>query len=140
MIIASRLGPAQALGITWKGAGAWLIVSQSRQENFSRTVSITFHRRGVVSSVCVTSSPSLRRRLPPQHAQVVGGSITTRSRGKWSGNVSRSARRRVKGRTVVVFAAACSAANSSSVALAANSSNSSANWSISRTDRSDLCP
>ena len=54
-IIASRLGPAQALGITWNGAGAWLIVSQSRQENFSRTVSITFHRRGVVSSV----------RLPP---------------------------------------------------------------------------
>jgi hypothetical protein len=31
----------------WNGAGAWLIFSQSRQQlNFSRTVSITFHRRG----------------------------------------------------------------------------------------------
>jgi hypothetical protein len=117
-----------------------MIFSQSRQENFSRTVSITFHRRGVVSSVRVTSSPSLCRRAPPQHAQVVGGSITTRSRGRWSGNVSRSARRRVKGPTVVVFAAAYSAASSSSVALAARSSNSSASWSINRTDRSDLCP
>jgi hypothetical protein len=32
-----------AAGITWKGAGAWLIRSQSRQENFSRTCWITFH-------------------------------------------------------------------------------------------------
>ena len=37
---------AQPLAITWKGAGAWLIFSQSRQVNFSRTVSITFHWRG----------------------------------------------------------------------------------------------
>ena len=51
---------------------AWLIVSQSRQENVSRTVSITVHRRRVVSSVCVTPSPSLRTRFPPQHAQAVG--------------------------------------------------------------------
>ena len=71
-IMASRLGPAHPLATAWNGAGAWLIFSQSRQVNFSRTVSITFHRRGVVSSVCVTSSPSLRRRLPPQNAQVVG--------------------------------------------------------------------
>ena len=35
-IIASRLGPAQPLAITWNGAGAWLIFSQSRQVNFSR--------------------------------------------------------------------------------------------------------
>ena len=34
------------LGMTWNGAGAWLIFSQSRQVNFSRTVSITFHWRG----------------------------------------------------------------------------------------------
>ena len=56
--------------------------SQSRQLNFSRTVSITFHDRGIDSSVDVTSSPSLRRRVPPQHAHAVGGSITTRSRGR----------------------------------------------------------
>src|SRR3954468_18527656 len=80
--MASRLGPAQPLATAWNGAGAWLIFSQSRQENFSRTVSITFHWRGITSSVRVTSSPSLRRRLLPQHSQAVGPSITTRSRGK----------------------------------------------------------
>src|SRR5881227_2638023 len=52
--MASRLGPAHPRGITWNGAGAWLIFSQSRQENFSRTVSITlltrhrFQRSGYV--------------------------------------------------------------------------------------------
>jgi hypothetical protein len=30
----------------------------------------------------VGTSPSLRRRLPPQHSHAVGGSITTRSRGR----------------------------------------------------------
>ena len=35
-------GPA-ARRSTWNGAGGWLIVSQSRQVNFSRTVWITFH-------------------------------------------------------------------------------------------------
>jgi len=29
--------------MAWKGAGGWLIFSQSRQVNFSRTVWITFH-------------------------------------------------------------------------------------------------
>src|SRR3974390_1438445 len=102
MIIASRLGPAHPLATAWNGAGAWLIFSQSRQLNFSRTVSITFHWRGEHSSVRVTSSPSLRRRLLPQHSQACGGSITTRSRGRCSGNVWRSARLRVNPRTVVV--------------------------------------
>jgi hypothetical protein len=32
-----QAGPAQPLPITWNGAGAWLIFSQSRQLNFSRT-------------------------------------------------------------------------------------------------------
>jgi hypothetical protein len=41
--------------MAWNGAGAWLIFSQSRQLNFSRTVSITFHWRGITSSVRVTS-------------------------------------------------------------------------------------
>ncbi|MEY9442246.1 hypothetical protein ABIF14_009396, partial [Bradyrhizobium elkanii] len=43
MIMANRLGPAHPRATAWNGAGAWLIFSQSRQENFSRTVSITFH-------------------------------------------------------------------------------------------------
>ena len=36
--------------------------SQSRQVNFSRTVWITFHWRGMTSSVSVTSSPIFARR------------------------------------------------------------------------------
>src|ERR1700738_77327 len=113
MIIASRLGPAQPLATAWNGAGAWLIFSQSRQLNFSRTVSTPFHSRGTDSSVRVTSSPSLRKRLPPQHSHAAGGSITTRSRGRWSGNVWRSGRVRRNPPTVVVLATAFSAASSS---------------------------
>ena len=41
VLIANRLGPAQPRAITWNGAGAWLIFSQSRQVNFSRTCWIT---------------------------------------------------------------------------------------------------
>ena len=41
--MARKLGPAQPRGVAWNGAGAWLINSQSRQENFSRTCWITFH-------------------------------------------------------------------------------------------------
>ena len=63
-------------------------------------------------------SPSLRSRWPPQHAQTVGGSITTRlARQRSAGNVSRlGAPAERSARTVVVLAAACSAASSSSVA------------------------
>ena len=48
------------------------IFSQSRQVNFSRTCWITFHCRGMTSSVSVMSSPSLRSRGLPQHTQTVG--------------------------------------------------------------------
>ena len=43
-----------------------MIVSQSRHENFSRTVWITFHCRGITSSVSVTSSPSFDSFFDPQ--------------------------------------------------------------------------
>ena len=33
-----QVGPAQPLGMTWNGAGAWPMLSQARQVNFSRTV------------------------------------------------------------------------------------------------------
>src|SRR2546421_12296588 len=89
--MASRLGPAQPLATAWNGAGAWLIFSQSRQVNFSRTVSTTFHWRGTDSSVRVTSSPSLRKRLPPQHSHAVGGALTTPWRGRLFGEDIRSA-------------------------------------------------
>jgi hypothetical protein len=42
-------------GVAWNGAGGWLIVWHARHENFSRTVSITFRRRGTSSNVSVTS-------------------------------------------------------------------------------------
>jgi len=40
-----KIGAAQPRGMAWKGSGAWLIFSQSRQVSFSRTVWITFRWR-----------------------------------------------------------------------------------------------
>ena len=42
-IIASRPGPARPRAMAWCGAGGWVMVSQARQLNFSRTVCTTFH-------------------------------------------------------------------------------------------------
>ena len=138
--MASRLGPAQPRDVTWNGAGAWLTFSHARQENFSRTCWMTFQLRGITSSVSVTSSPSLRSRALPQHRQVLGAGSTLRSRGRCSGKGWRAGRLRVKGTTFVVRAAACSAAISSAVAELSSSSNPSANWSSSRTARSERWP
>jgi hypothetical protein len=121
-IMASRLGPAKPRGVTWNGAGGWVIASHARQENFSRTVWITFHRRGITSSVSVISSPSFESFVDPQHGQLSGAAITTRSRGRWSGNGLRAGRLRWNDFTVCVLAAAFSAASSSSVAVASSSS------------------
>src|SRR5947207_13824624 len=90
--LASRLGPAQPLAITWNGAGAWLIFSQSRQVNFSRTCWITFQDFGMTSSVSVMSSPSLDSRAPPQQAHATGPGPITRSRGRSAGNGWRAGR------------------------------------------------
>jgi hypothetical protein len=73
----------------WNGAGGWVTFSQARQENFSRTVWMTFHCRGTTSKVSVMSSPSLES-LPPQQGQAEGAAITTRSRGRCSGNGARA--------------------------------------------------
>ena len=70
--IASRLGPAQARGMVWNGAGGWVIVSQARQENVSRTVWITFHWRGMLSSVSVIVSPSLQSLVRPAAGAAAG--------------------------------------------------------------------
>ena len=40
-IIASRLGPARPRAMAWCGAGGWVMASQARQLNFSRTVCTT---------------------------------------------------------------------------------------------------
>src|SRR5215471_2486888 len=95
------------------GAGAWLIFSQSRQVNFSRTCCTTFHCRGTTSSVSVTSSPSLASLVEPQQTQAVGPGTMIRSRGRCAGNGCRAGFRRLKARTCVVAAAAFSAATSS---------------------------
>jgi hypothetical protein len=102
-------------------AGAWLILSQSRQVNFSRTICTTFHCRGAASSVSVTSSPSLARRLEPQRLQVVWPGTIHALRGRCAGKCLRAGFLRVKARTSVV-AAAFAAASSSSVAAASSSS------------------
>ncbi len=49
----------------WRGG--WVIFSQLRHENRSRTVWITFHWRGITSSVSVMSSPSFDSFAEPQH-------------------------------------------------------------------------
>ena len=59
-----------------------MIFSHSRHENFSRTVWITFHCRGITSSVSVISSPSFDSFVDPQQGQLSGAAITTRSRGR----------------------------------------------------------
>jgi hypothetical protein len=69
------------------GAGGWVIFSQARQVNFSRTVWITFLCRGTTSSVSVMVSPSLAS-LPPQQGQVFGPGTTTRLRGRCAGKVA----------------------------------------------------
>src|SRR4051812_43014292 len=57
--------------------------SQSRQLKRSRTVWITFQRRGITSSVSVTSSPSFDSLADPQQGQVCGAAMTTRSRDRY---------------------------------------------------------
>ena len=109
-------------------------------ENFSRTVWITFHARGITSSVSVTSSPRLHSRLPPRVGQEHGAGTTTRSRGRCSGNGFLAGRLRSKAVTVAVFSAATSAAKSSTAASASRSSSCNSIWSRSRRVRSPLAP
>ena len=125
--------------MAWNGAGGCVIVSQSRQEKRSRTVWITFHWRGTTSSVSVTSSPSFDSFVEPQHGQLGGAAITTRSRGRCSGNGFRAGRLRSKDLTTV-DGAERSAASSSSVAAASASSSCSSSWSSSRCLRSERTP
>jgi hypothetical protein len=57
---------------------------------------MTFHRRGITSSVSVMASPSFDSLVEPQREHEVGASITTRSRGRCSGNGFFAGRLRVK--------------------------------------------
>ncbi len=138
--MASRLGPAQPRGTAWKGAGAWVTLSQARQEKRSRTVWITVHWRGTTSSVSVTSSPIFDRRMSPQHGQAVGAGTTTRTRGSWAGKGWREGFRRSAGAGTAALAAAFSAASASAAAEASSSSSCSSYWSRRRWVRSERWP
>ena len=134
------LAPNRPRGVTWNGAGDWLIVSQARHAKRSRTVWITFYWRGTTSSVSVVSSPSFDGRTDPQPAQQIGLGITTRVRGRCAGNGWRDGQVRVNAVTVVVLAAAIAAAASSSLAVASATSSASSSWSIRRRLRSERWP
>ena len=138
--MARKLGPAQPRGTTWNGAGGWVIVSQSRQANFSRTVWITFHALGITSSVSVISSPSFDSRLPPHAGHEHGAARTIRSRGRCSGNAFLTGGLRSKLRTLAVFSAAATATRASSLASVSSSSSCSSIWSSRRRVRSALAP
>lgn len=118
---ARQYGPV-ARAVTPSGC---VIASQSRQLNFSRTVSITLKRRGISSSVEVTLSPSFDSRSDPQQGHCVGAGGITPSRSISSGRGWHTGRLRSNERTVCVLSAALSAASSSSVAPASSSSSSS---------------
>ena len=135
--MASSSGPARPRAIGWNGAGGCVIVSQVRQVNFSRTVWITFHCRGITSSVSVTVSPSSDS-LPWQHGHSVGPGITTRSRGRCAGNGPRTGLARVA-RPATSPAGSGRLASASAV-VASSSSSCSSNWSSKRRLRSEVGP
>ena len=101
---------------------------------------MTFHWRGITSSVSVTSSPIFTIRAEPRQVQAAGASITTRSRGRCSGKALRDGRRRSLGGALLAVATALSTVISSSVAVASSSSSCNSSWSISRVQRSDDAP
>jgi hypothetical protein len=100
-----------------------VIASHSRHEKRSRTVWTTYHRRGIASSVSVMSSPSFDNLFESLHGQAVGAGITTRSRGRRSGNGFRVGQRRANSATWL-DSAVRSAVSASSVAATYASSSS----------------
>lgn len=58
-------GRRSPVGLRGRGAGGCVIFSHSRHENLARTVWITFHWRGITSSVSVMSSPSFDSFVDP---------------------------------------------------------------------------
>ncbi len=71
-----KVGPGRAPG---RYAGGCVIVSHSRHENFSHTVWITFHCRGMTSKVSVASSPNLDSVVEPQQGQRSGAGLSTKA-------------------------------------------------------------
>ena len=118
--------PGRPFSIGKFGAGAWMIVSQARQESFGRICLMTFSRAGILSRTSVTSSPSLEKWVPPQpgHTSPAGWMIS--SRGRCSGNGLRTGwRRSGLGRLTLEFWAALAAPS-----LSSRSSSRSSSWWI----------
>ena len=93
-------------GVIWVHGGrltsdGGVIVSHCQQENRSRTVWITFHCRGMTSSVSATSSPSFDSLAEPKHGQLTSTAITTHSRGRSAESGFRFGRFRSKDLTIV---------------------------------------
>lgn len=85
----------------------------------------------------VTSSPRLRRRLPPQHSRSSRPLDHQALTGQMLGNPHPQARLRTHCRTVTVLARASSDASSCWVASAPNSRSAEGQRSISRAERSE---
>ncbi len=131
-------------GMGREGAGAWVIRSQRRQDFFGRTVSITFRRAAISSSISVTSLP-MSRRAPPQSGQASPGSSTMRSRGVAA--LTLGLRRRdgasLAGRgssTASVSSSSSGIASPADEAATSIASRASSSCSISRSIRSELGP
>lgn len=113
-------------------------ISQSRQANFSRTVSTNLTRDRLrdpghvfakVAQPRAATAATNRRRIDhhPLAWEMLGERLALGALA-------------YKTRTVVIPVTARSGASSPSVASASSSSNVSTNWSISRDDCSDRCP
>jgi hypothetical protein len=94
MIWATSRSVGRPPSISRAGAGACTIAaSQVRHPYFGRRVTITWYCAGTTSSRCERSSPITCIALPQQGQAVSCGSTTTSTRGRYSGNGPRAARR-----------------------------------------------
>jgi hypothetical protein len=80
--------------------GRMVIVTHAQHEDLSRTVWITFHRRGITSSVSVPSSPSFDSLDDPQQGQLSGAGIPCARAADEQGTVGQAACTGTTGRFV----------------------------------------
>jgi hypothetical protein len=118
------------------GAGGWVMVSQDRRVNFSRTVCTTCHCRGMDSRLSVIVSPQLGELAPTARTRTRRGNNHPFARqmlGQWR------AHRFAPGEGLHHHAIVCCAAGILG-SPASNSSSSSSIWSSSLRPRSDDAP
>lgn len=117
-----------------------MIFSHSRHENLARTVWITFHWRGITSSVSVMSSPSFDSFVDPSTGAAFRRDDDDALARQMLGERLARWPPALEGLDRLVFSAAFSAASSSSLAAASKSSSCSSIWSSSRAFRSERLP